>query len=358
MLYTRLVRPVLFRMDPERVHNAFLLAGRAVGKPGPRQAMGLALGYSHRSLRTSSLGMEFRNPLGLAAGFDKNGLITGAIQAVGFGFMEIGSVTGEPWKGNPSPRLFRLPKDKSLAVNYGLANEGSERIAKRFAGRKPGFPVGISVAGVSRDRTVEGGIRDYMKAFGTLHHLADYTTINVSCPNLREGMTFCHPDNLSKLLKEISKLEISRPLLLKLKPDFHGSEFRETLSVIRRHRFISGLVLGNLSKDRDALRLKTPAREVERVKGGLSGQPLKEMSTELVREAYKKTRRKLVIVGCGGVFTAEDAYEKILAGASLVQMVTGMIYGGPASIGSINRGLAKLLGRDGYRSVDEAVGQG
>jgi dihydroorotate dehydrogenase len=354
LLYKKVVRPVLFSQDAERVHTFFIRAGRIWGRPPLRNILGSFMNYENPALETQVAGMKFKNPLGLAAGFDKDGYLTGVLPHVGFGFEEVGSVTGDPWYGNPKPRLFRLPLDKSIVVHYGLSSHGSRIVSKRLKGRRFSFPVGISIAGVCRDLSIQGGIDDYVKAFSTMHSIGDYTTINISCPNLSEGMTFCQSDNLNSLLKEIKRLEISRPVFLKIKPDFLEKELDDTLSVIKKYPFVKGLVVSNLTKKREDL--KTPEAIYRKYKGGISGLPTRDKSTALISRVYKKTRGRLVIIGCGGIFTPEDAYEKILNGASLLQLITGMIYSGPRTIRYINKGLVRLLKKDGYNKVEQAVG--
>jgi dihydroorotate dehydrogenase subfamily 2 len=359
MLYKRFIRPALFRIDPERIHDMALKTGSFAGRVPPvRGLVGSFLRYENPRLETRLLGINFRNPMGLAAGFDKNAHLTDIVYDLGFGFEEVGSVTGAPCEGNPKPRLFRLPKDKSIVVNYGLCNEGSERIFQKLKEKKFRVPVGVSIAKANDPELgKEEGIQDYVKAFNMLHGIGSYTTINISCPNVSDGRTFCHPGNLKDLLKEIGRCDIKKPIFLKLMPDAGLEEMGETLSVIRRFDFVSGLVISNLTKKREFL--KSSKREIEDAgPGGISGVPVREKSNRLIRYAYKKTKGKYVIIGCGGIFTAEDAYEKIKLGSSLLQMITGMIYEGPGVIRKINMGLAGLLERDGFKNVSEAVGSG
>lgn len=340
--------------DPEKVHDRFVKVGSVLGKfKMMRFLVKVVYGYENSMLNTEVAGIKFKNPIGLSAGFDKNCQLTEIIPSAGFGFEEMGSVTGEKCEGNEKPRLFRLKKDKAILVNYGLVNKGAEYLSKELEGKKFLFPVGVSVAKTNdRKLDTEGGIKDYAKAFKLMHPTGDYTTINVSCPNLSDGQTFGYPDNLDKLLKEISKQKIIKPVFLKLKPDMDLEKVDKVLEVVERYKFVTGFIFSNLTVDRKGLITDTSKMK----EGSVSGKPVKEKSTKLIRYVYKKTKGKYVIMGCGGIFSAEDAYEKIKAGASLIQLVTGMIYEGPGLIKKINKGLVKLLKRDGFSSIDEAVG--
>lgn len=354
-LYKNVLRPALFKQDSEMIHNNFVRVGRFIGKPGVRSLAGFFLNYENKALNTEVCGIKFRNPIGLAAGFDKNGLMVDLLPRVGFGFEEIGSVTGYPWPGNKKPRLFRLIKDNSIVVNYGLSSQGSNIVYKRLVNKKFGFPLGINVAGICRDKTISGGIKDYIKSFSKLHKIGDYTTINISCPNLSEGMTFCDPSNLKRLLNEVKKQDIAKPIFLKISPDLESSELDKTLETIKSYKFVSGLIISNLVKNRDRVKLITKTHS--KYQGGLSGEPVKNLSNSLIREVYKKTKARYPIIGCGGVFNAEDAFEKIKNGASLVQLVTGMIFNGPFSIKYINKGLVELMKTEGYKNIKDVVGQ-
>lgn len=304
-------------------------------------------------LQTEVCGIKFKNPIGLAAGYDKDCQLTSIMQSVGFGYEEVGSITGEPCKGNPRPRLFRLVKDKALLVHYGLNNKGAEFLSKYLKGKRFRFPLGVSVAKTNDSRiNTKEAVADYVKAFKLMHPIGNYTTINVSCPNTFDGQTFGHPKNLNLLLKEISKLKIIKPVFLKIKPDLSLETLDEVLKVVKKFKFISGFIFSNITLKREGL--KTPLKEIGA--GGISGKPVKKKSTEMIKFVYKKTKGKYVIIGCGGIFTAKDAYEKIRAGASLLQLVTGMIYEGPACIKNINKGLVKLLKQDGFRNIADAVG--
>lgn len=359
LAYRRFLKPILFRFDPERVHDAFTLIGRALGATGVGRALVAWLyRYDHPALEQTILGMRFPNPIGLSAGFDKNALLTDIIPSVGFGFEEVGSVTGEACEGNPKPRLWRMPNSRGLVVNYGLMNDGCEAVARRLREKRFPIPVGVSVAKTNSPSTVETqlGIADYHKAFRALHGVANYVTVNISCPNAYGGEPFATPERLDDLLASLDEIQTSKPVFVKLPVDISVAELDALVRVMDRHR-VHGVVIANLTKRRD--RAEIDQTEIERVgRGGISGKPTYKASNALIAHLFRTTGSRFVIVGSGGVFSAEDAYEKIRCGASLIQLITGMIFEGPQLIGEINRGIVDLLQRDGYAHVGEAVGTG
>lgn len=357
MAYRGFAKPYFFRRDPEAVHDRMTNIGSFLGSHiVTRKAAEACFHYRHPALEQNILGIRFANPIGLAAGFDKDARLTDIMAAIGFGFEEIGSVTGEPCEGNPKPRLWRLPKSRGILVHYGLKNEGCEVIAHRLRNRRLRFPVGTSIAKTNSPATVDipSGIRDYAKAFRAFSAIGDYFTVNISCPNAYGGELFSDPARLDALLAELDAIPTQKPVFLKLPADIGENGLREIVSVSRRHR-LHGFIASNLTKRRDL-----PGLYRDEIaghdKGGISGVVLRDISNNLVSRLYVLAGGEFVIVGCGGVFSAEDAYEKIRRGASLVQLVTGLIYNGPQHIGEINRGLARLLQRDGFASVREAVG--
>lgn len=357
VVFTRLVKPVVFRMNPETVHDAFVYVGRVLGAtPVGRACVRGLCAFAHPALTQTVCGVEFPNPVGLSAGFDKNARLTNVLPDVGFGFMEVGSVTGEPCAGNPKPRLWRLPKSQGIVVHYGLMNDGAERIAARLAGKSFRIPLGVSVAKTNSVATVDtdAGIADYEKAFRLLEGVADYVTVNISCPNAFGGEPFVDPERLEKLLTRLDAVPCTKPVFVKIPVDISYDDVDALLAVVRRHR-VHGVVVANLTKRRDRAAIRqeelTPA-----MRGGISGKPTFDPSNALIAQVYRTAGDALVVVGSGGVFTAEDAYTKIRCGASLVQLITGMIFQGPQTIGEINRGLVNLLARDGFARIHEAVG--
>ncbi|MFH1533756.1 MAG: quinone-dependent dihydroorotate dehydrogenase [Nitrospirota bacterium] len=359
ILYITVLKPILFTFDPEKVHDFFIYIGRIIGSnPITRGLNALLFSYSNKKLEQKILGIKFKNPIGLAAGFDKDAKIIKSMKSTGFGYTEVGSITGEPCEGNPKPRLWRLKKSKGLIVYYGLKNEGCEKIAKKLKNKKFDIPVGISIAKTNckATATTEAGIKDYAKAFKVLHDLGDYFTINISCPNAYGGFPFTDKEKLEKLLEELEKTPTEKPVFLKLAPDLSHKEIDEIIEVADNHK-IAGFICTNLTKDRDNKDIKQHLKDADPVShGGISGKPIRELSTKVIKNIYKKTKGKYVIIGCGGVFSAQDAYEKIKAGASLIQLITGMIFEGPQIISEINKGLVALLEKDGHKNISEAVG--
>jgi dihydroorotate dehydrogenase len=355
--YRHVAKPLFFSRDPETVHDAVSRIGVWLGRVAPARALARALyRYDHPALEQTILGISFKNPVGLTAGFDKNAELTRIMPSVGFGFEEIGSVTGEPCGGNAKPRLWRLPKTRGLVVNYGLKNDGCEAIAARLRHERFAFPVGISIAKTNSPTTVEigAGIADYEKAFRAFTDIGVYITVNISCPNAYGGEPFTAPDKLDALLARLDEVPYAKPVFLKMPVDLSVGELDALVAVADRHR-IHGFILSNLTKKRDRPTI-VPQEIAHLPKGGVSGKPVQAPSDELIAHLYRTVGSKYVIIGSGGVFSAEDAYEKIRRGASLVQLATGMIFEGPQLIGEINLGLVRLLRRDGFSNVSEAVG--
>jgi dihydroorotate dehydrogenase len=358
-LYRNILKRLFFRIDEEKMHNRIIMTGRILGNNVlTRKIVSLCLNFSNPALKQKIRGITFKNPIGLAAGFDKNAELTKIMPSVGFGFMEVGSITGEPCEGNPKPRLWRLPKSRSIVVYYGLKNDGCEAISKKLKGKKFKIPVGVSVAKTNSLETSDfkKGIQDYVKAARAFLDIGDYFTVNISCPNAYGGQPFTNPDLLELLLKEINKLNITKPVFLKISPDLPSSVVDEIIKLADRHR-VSGFICANLTKNRN--NPKIVSEEINRVpegKGGISGKPAEDAANRLISYIYKKTGGKYVIIGCGGIFNAEDAYKKIKLGASLLQMITGMIFEGPQVISQINLGLCELLKKDGFENISEAVG--
>jgi dihydroorotate dehydrogenase subfamily 2 len=357
MLYKFFLKPILFRFDPERVHDFFTAIGERLGASRVcRTALSALWRFDHSSLEQTILGINFKNPIGLAAGFDKNARLTKIMPCVGFGFEEAGSITGEPCVGNPKPRLWRLPKSRALVVYYGLKNDGCDAVVERLRGMRFDFPLGVSIAKTNNPGTcdTERGIWDYEKAFRAAETVADYITVNISCPNAFGGEPFSSPERLEALLNHLDRIETSKPIFLKLSVDMSNSELDNLVAVAVRHR-VHGLVASNLTKIRE--RKEVDQSEIaDAPKGGISGKPTFHASNEQIKHLYKTVGNRFVIIGCGGVFCAQDAYEKIKCGASLVQLITGMIFEGPQLIGDINLGLVELLKKDGFDNIKQAIG--
>ncbi len=343
LAYRNIFKPVAFAIDPEKVHDWATLVGRFLGSnPITRAFTRLMFDYSHPSLEQEVLGIHFKNPIGLSAGFDKNAQLTALMPCVGFAYEEVGSITGEPCEGNPKPRLWRHKDLKSIRVYYGLLNDGCEKIAARLQKARFTSPVGISIAKTNNPETCEtdAGIEDYVKAFKAFAHIGAYTTVNISCPNAYGGQPFTDAKKLKALLQELDKIPTKKPVFLKLSPDLSEGELNEILDISRAHR-IDGFVCTNLTKKHHF------------GDGGLSGKAVEALANAQIRTVYQKMKGKTVIIGCGGIFSAEDAYAKLKAGASLLQLITGMIYEGPQLISEINQGLVELMKKEGVSSVSE-----
>jgi dihydroorotate dehydrogenase len=360
--YKFILKPFLFLLDPEDVHNRFISFGKFLGRYSfLRWVTVVCFDFSDKSLEQTVAGLHFKNPIGLAAGFDKNAELTEILPAVSFGFAEVGSVTGFSCKGNPRPRLWRLKKSHGLVVYYGLKNNGCEEISARLqkeiadnVGKKFQFPLGVSVAMTNRPENMDTdiAIADYTKAFGAFVEIGDYITVNISCPNTSGGMPFLQPENLEKLFSKLDTIQTTKPIFVKMSPDKSFAEVDAILEILKKHR-ISGIICSNLTKKpQNPLIFDKNLPNV----GGVSGKPVQGLADDLLSYIYKKEGKRFILVGCGGIFSAEDAYKKIRKGATLVELITGMIFEGPQLISEINLGLVKLLHRDGFKNISEAIG--
>lgn len=358
--YKNLTKPIFFSIDAEKVHTNMLEAGQWLGSNEITQNItDLLFGYTNSKLKQEILDIKFSNPVGLAAGFDYEANLPQILPHVGFGFGTIGTITNQAYEGNPRPMLGRLPKSKSLLVNKGFKNQGIKKIAKKLKNNNFDIPIGISIGRTNTLglKTQKQSIADIARAFATAEQakLANkYYELNISCPNLKGNITFYPPKNLADLLKEIDKLRLSKPLFIKMPIEKTDKETLAMLEVIVKHE-VAGVIFGNLQKDRKDPALD-PAEVSKWEKGNFSGKPTWKRSNQLVQLAYRHYNKKLLVIGCGGIFSAEDAYTKIRLGASLVQLITGMIYEGPSLISSINLGLVDLLEKDGFKSISEAIG--
>ncbi len=363
MIYRSLLRPILFRLPPETVHELALHSLTLF--LGSRTARKFIAGHTTLSPfgRLERFRLTFANPLGLAAGFDKNGTAAQALTALGFGFIEVGSVTSEPQPGNPRPRLFRLPRDRALINRAGFNNCGAMQLAENIKRHRPDCVLGVNI-GKSRGAALEDATSDYLASFDAVYNVADYVAINVSSPNTPNLRELQRPEMLADLLKRLqqrneelaqrSSLAEVKPLLLKIAPDLTEAEIESIVEVAVGNN-IAGIIATNTTVVRDGLQTQR-ARVDACGEGGLSGAPLRQRSNEVIALIYRLTRGRLPIIGVGGVFTAEDAWEKICAGASLIQLYTGFIYEGPGVARRINEGLTEILKREGFGSLDEAVG--
>ncbi len=349
-LWEKLIRPVMFRLDAESAHDLGIVALRS----------GIASAFAGKIEVDSSIsalerfGLKFPNPLGIAAGFDKNGVAVRPLARLGFGFVEVGTVTNKPQSGNPKPRIFRLSQENALINRLGFNNDGAEAVAARLRQIERTCPVGVNI-GKNRDVPNEDAVEDYLECFEAVQPVADYIAVNVSSPNTPALREMQRPDLLESL---VSKLQAknrelgSKPLLVKIAPDLSTEEIESIVDLAIRYE-VAGIIATNTTLDRSSI---PASRSASIGDGGLSGKPLRELSTSIVSEVYRYSKGKLPIIGVGGVFSAKDVLSKVAAGASLVQTYTGFVYGGPLFPRSILEELPGLLHDQGFSSVDQAIG--
>ena len=351
-MYQKFVKPLFFMMNPESAHKFILYLGRFLSYTKISRIFRPFFVFHDESLESDVMGVHFENPVGLAGGFDKNGYLTDFFPDIGFGFMEVGSVTANAYGGNPAPRLYRLLKNKGLVVNYGLANQGVDVIHNRLKNKKFRIPIIINVA-KTNDALIkgDGSVKDYVRGFAKMKPISNIFVINISCPNAGDGRSFEDPALLEKLLIALNKKRKGVKILLKISPDVEKNNLDKIISLAEKYN-IDGFVISNLTKKRSGL-INEKGLEL---KGGISGPVLAKKSNKLIAYVFRKTRGRFAIIGCGGISSGKDAYEKIKCGASLVELITGMIYQGPGIIKNINRELVELLERDGYSNVSEAIG--
>lgn len=337
---------LLHRLDPETAHGAALMALRMGLVPLP----GL---ITTPRLRTTLAGLPLPNPVGLAAGFDKNAVALSALSRAGFGFVEVGAVTPRPQPGNPRPRLFRLTADQAVINRFGFNNEGMEAVARRLANRPRNAVIGLNL-GANKDSPDRA--QDFARVLAHCGPHLDFATVNVSSPNTERLRDLQGAEALARLLDGVMAardgLPARIPIFLKIAPDLSDGELSEIADVARA-KGLDGIIATNTTLARDGL--TSPARDQA---GGLSGRPLFERSTRVLARLYRLTGGAMPLIGVGGIGSAEDAYAKIRAGASAVQLYSALIYQGLSLVEDIARGLDRLLERDGFASVAEAVGTG
>lgn len=312
--------------------------------------------FSDASLKQKVFGLNFENPIGLAAGLDKKVDLSLTWAAFNFGFAECGSITYQPQTGNARPRLWRLPQDQAILVHHGLGNLGAQASAKKLAQAKNRFKrnniLSLSIA-KSNEVSMEEAAEDYAKSFQLLAEYADFITINLSCPNVKN---FCGLQNktlLEPILIRVTNINIhQKPLCVKIGNDLTKNELDDIIFLVKKYN-LAGIIATNSAKDRSKFQLKSKHQDKP---GGLSGRPIADRANEIIAYLYKNSENKFKIIGLGGVFTGKDAYQKIKAGATLVQLATGFIYGGPASIQKINQDLVKLLQADELTHINQAIG--
>ena len=331
-MYRSIIRPLIFMLSPERAHILIVRLLRLAGLvPGGRSLLRLLFCSHSPQLEREVFGIRFSNPVGLAAGFDKNAECFREFGALGFGFVEIGTVTPKPQPGNPRPRLFRLTKDSALINRMGLNNNGMEAVARNLNKCRSNMIVGVNI-GKNSLTPNDSAAADYLKVFRRLYQYADYFVVNVSCPNVADMTALQNSKSISEIVTALLDFRRGqnsyRPILLKISPDLTREQIDEMIKVVIDHS-LDGIVATNTSTSREGLR--TSAAEVEKIgAGGLSGAPLTARSLETVRYLFDRTHGRLPIIASGGVMTPEDVKNLLDAGADLVQVYTGMIYEGPS----------------------------
>ncbi len=362
-LYKNIAKKILFRYDPEAVHARTTAFGEALGKKNfMKRVLAPVFSVNDRSLTQEVCGITFRNPVGLAAGFDYEARLTQILPSLGFGFGSVGTLTYGAYGGNPRPMLGRLPRSRSLMVNKGFKNLGVAATLERLKDAAFSYPVGVSIGRTNTPahHTQADAVADVVRAFRVAEASAApfaYYELNISCPNLGGSIEFYEPHYLKALLSALTKLSIARPVFVKMPISKTNEEIYSMMQVIVQYPFIKAVIVGNLQKDRaDA---EVIQKESDRFPvGNLSGMPCQRRSDELIRFVYNTYGSKIKIIGCGGIFSGEDAYRKIKLGASLVQLITGLVFEGPQLVAQINRDLMEFLEHDGYGSISEAVGKG
>ncbi len=306
-------------------------------------------------LAVERFGLKFKNPLGVAAGFDKNGVAVEQLADLGFGFVEVGTVTLHPQSGNEKPRMFRLPQDRALINRLGFNNEGAAAIAERLSKIKPKCVVGVNI-GKNRDVPNEEAVENFLAAFEIVHPVADYIAVNISSPNTPGLRELQKAEGLESLLLALQQRNLGlgrKPLLVKIAPDLSEQEIESIVGECVSHG-VDGLIATNTTVSREGLTTQNPEQFGA---GGMSGKPLELRSNTVVAHAFKYAQGKLPIVGVGGIFDAQDAFEKIRRGAGLLQAYTGFVYGGPGFAHELNAGLSRLITNAGFSSIDDAVGR-
>lgn len=342
MLYRYLLKPFFFLLPAEKAHYlVFKLIKIAFKIPGVSLLSG-KFNQDQSDLSRTVAGLTFPNPVGLAAGLDKNAHIVDELSMMGFGFIEIGTVTPMPQPGNPTPRLFRLPADEALINRMGFNNEGLEAVVKRLRQRKSKTVIGGNI-GKNKITPNENAVEDYVKCFQTLYDLVDYFVINVSSPNTPGLRELQEKEPLKRILAAVmaenKQKEQQKPVFLKIAPDLTTSQIDDILEIVEETE-CAGVVATNTTISRE--NLTSTSTEVEAIgAGGVSGKPLRDKSTEIIRYIHKKSKGKIPVIGVGGIMNADDAIEKIKAGASIVQLYTGFIYQGPELVKAIKRQFLK-----------------
>jgi len=342
-MYKYLLRPILFLFDPEKVHHfTFSLIKYSSKIPGFKPLIRAIYALEDHRLERTVFGLKFKNPVGLAAGFDKNAVLYNELANFGFGFIEIGTVTPKGQSGNPKKRLFRLKDDKGIINRMGFNNEGLQAAIKQLKKNKGQLIIGGNI-GKNTQTKPKDYTKDYLECFNALHPYVDYFVLNVSCPNVESHAKLNDKDYLLELIGDVQKsnttFDIQKPIVLKIAPDLNTTQLDEIIEIVNETQ-LDGVIASNTSVERKGL--KVSDSELQAIgNGGLSGQPIKDKSTKVIKYLSDKSDKSFPIIGVGGIHSATDALEKINAGADLVQIYTGFIYEGPHLIKTINKAILK-----------------
>lgn len=339
-IYDSLLKPILFCFSPETAHNLALGAIRL----GAVRVQPIA----DSRLEQSLFGARFKNPVGLAAGFDKDALAVDHWDDMGFGFAEVGTVTLLPQPGNPKPRLFRIPEDLALINRMGFNNAGAQAIAENLKASQPQIPLGINIG---KSKLAHDASEDYRKSFSILNRFGDYFVINVSSPNTPGLRDLQERDALSQILEAVAEVSSRRPVFVKIAPDLSMGQIEDVVEVAAKHK-LAGIVATNTTTSRDGLSRPT------NLAGGLSGAPLRGMANDIMRFLYQICPAEFVLIGVGGIMNGLDLFERISSGAHLCQVYTGLVYGGPATVPQMLRDLLRQMEIYGVNSISELRGSG
>ncbi|MDF2448265.1 MAG: dihydroorotate dehydrogenase [Bacteroidota bacterium] len=342
-MYKQILKPLLFKINPEKAHYFTLdLLKSGLGNSFSRRLSPLIFNYEHPGLKKELFGLTFKNPVGLAAGLDKDAKAFNELAQLGFGFIEIGTLTPKPQPGNEKPRLFRLPKNAALINRMGFNNEGVDAAVERLKKRKTSAIIGGNI-GKNKTTSNENAIKDYEYCFNALFDVVDYFVVNVSSPNTPNLRELQDKEPLTQLLNHLQKINHSKakrkPLLLKIAPDLTNTQLDDIIEIVAATK-IDGIVATNTTIAREPLDYTKSEIETFGM-GGLSGKPLTKRSTEVIAYLKTKSNNAFPIIGVGGIHSAEDAIEKLKAGADLIQLYTGFIYEGPGLIKRINKAIVK-----------------
>lgn len=352
--FEKFVRPILFKLPAETAHEI----GIGLLETGFGSAAARRIASNEKRIEfpyeVERFGLKFKNPIGIAAGFDKNARVVDQLEGLGFGFVETGTVTLRPQPGNEKPRMFRLPAEEALINRLGFNNDGAAVVAERLSKIDRRCPVGVNI-GKNKDVPNEEAVENYVSTLEIVHPVAEYVAVNISSPNTPDLRELQRSENLDHLLSSLQKRNDelgTKPLLVKIAPDLSESEIKEIVDICSQYS-ISGMIATNTTISREGL----SSKEVSEIgAGGLSGRPLTARSTEVIATIFRHSRGKMPVIGVGGIFNSADAFEKVAAGACLLQAYTGFIYGGPSFATDITSGLAQMLEREGFSSWEQAVG--